>query len=59
MTRTPNQLKPCLSRSYSVTLKRVAWFCKGSGFMGFCDTPKGAYANWVKFMQIHRIVGPA
>jgi hypothetical protein len=48
---TPTQ-KPRIKRDYSLIMGRMMWFCRGSGCIGYCDTPKAAYNYWVARMRL-------
>ncbi len=49
---TPTQ-KPRIKRDYSLIMRRMMWFCRGSGTLGFCDTPTGAYSAWLRNMRVY------
>lgn len=40
-------MTPRIKRDYSIKLKRMTWFCRGHGRLGFADSPKEAYIDWV------------
>ena len=39
-------MTPRIKRDYSIKLKRMTWFCRGQGRLGFADSPKNAYIDW-------------
>lgn len=53
MTTTP---KPRLRRDYSQTLRRVVWFARGSGVLGYADSPRNAYRDWVDHMRLRGLM---
>lgn len=48
--------KPRLRRDYSQTLHRVVWFCRGSGVLGYADSPRNAYIDWRTHMRLRGLM---
>lgn len=48
--------RPRLRRDYSLTMRRVVWFCRGSGVLGYADSPRNAYRDWVGRMHLHGLM---